>query len=249
MGNLWDRVLAVITPDVVDVEPRRWLEEVVNSGIRKVGLQFSYDDYYRGTHIDAEECIDWLYRLFVEHSKYNKGVSSEKSITIRESLYAFNQIVRKSSFSTSCHNTRETCLNYLLTIDCHGDVFGCCDAFIRRRGTDSEFCLGNIHTKSLQRILSGSKARSLECELRNRKESCRECKYFPLCNGGCPVFKYVDSRTEGKYNKNDLRDSYCSMQIGLHSVLLSEEMRDVIRKAYEKIESQKTLLEYLIEDT
>ncbi|MFZ4801767.1 MAG: radical SAM protein [Chlorobium sp.] len=85
----------------------------------------------------------------------------------------------------SCMFCRERCFSNL-AIDWLGDVYPC-DLF----HGNASMCIGNIHTKSLSKILTGDMYRLYKRSASVIPLICRSCPWAETCCGGCPYHRYM----------------------------------------------------------
>ncbi|CAK2835961.1 Anaerobic sulfatase-maturating enzyme homolog YdeM [Vibrio crassostreae] len=102
--------------------------------------------------------------------------------------------------ATICHHLNECGTSLVLEHD--GDLYSC-DHYVY-----PSHKLGNIHDTSIEKLAS-SKRQSQFGKVKNKKISdyCRQCKYYSLCNSGCPKHRIFKS-TSGKNKDNYLCESY-----------------------------------------
>lgn len=106
---------------------------------------------------------------------------NDPSILTGDSFFSISHNDRKQLGLDMCGACKMTCC-----INPCGDVFPC--AFLQEK----QFCSGNLRDTSLPDIWNNSavfqKLRHLEAE------SCRQCRYFEKCRGGCPAVAYFVTR-------------------------------------------------------
>ena len=73
----------------------------------------------------------------------------------------------------------ERCGGYVV-LEHNGDVY-CCDFAV-----EPGWCLGNIHETPLVEMVGSERFRAFSARHAELPQQCRECRYRPLCNGGCP---------------------------------------------------------------
>jgi uncharacterized protein len=83
------------------------------------------------------------------------------------------------------------CIGKYLAINVNGDAYHCDEFMI-----DPKYKVGNIIADSLQDILSSEQMKLL---IDNNDDEIHqlECKWFPICKGGCPKDRYVTRKMEG----------------------------------------------------
>ena len=78
-----------------------------------------------------------------------------------------------------------TCTN-MISVDAEGDVVPC-----GRYHCYPETKYGNLRHESLQSMLSSEKRENMKRQIKDAQEQCRHCRWFSLCNSGCPFLKYA----------------------------------------------------------
>ncbi len=226
-------VLSVITPEVIEIDAKKWLKEVFKVGVRSIGLQLCYQDSYWGSENTIGKYLEWLSDLFIAQSDHNNSVTHQSDcILIRESYYLYNTIIMEQPLIVSCHNNIKNCADYLFTIDATGSIFSYCDSFIGLKAESIDFCLGNIRDySSFSEIFESKKYNDLKSTYDKFRRLCGDCKYHIICNGGCPLFKNF-SIDNGVLSENKTNSSYCLLARGLLSYCLDIEKRNLIKSIY-----------------
>ena len=223
-------VLSVITNDTVKTEPTDWLKAVVDLGIKAIGLQICYQDFFWGDIENTYLCMDWINKLFQAQAQYNQRTDKENCIVIRESLYLYHLLRETTVRYTSCHNSSVVCSDYLLTVDMNGDVYGYCDAFMGTNDGDESFLLGNVAEDEFETIFLSEKYKNVRKIMLQGKLECQNCDVVNFCNGGCSLFK-------GRMVKNGRlipfsHNNYCVIQKRLFSYLKNIPQRLLLRDIY-----------------
>ena len=90
-----------------------------------------------------------------------------------------------------------TC-GYGPALEYNGDVYAC-DHFVEPR-----YKLGNIHEAHMLELVGSAPQRKFGQDKRDTlTRQCRQCDVLPLCNGGCPKDRFVESK-EGEPGHNYL---------------------------------------------
>jgi len=88
-------------------------------------------------------------------------------------------------FPSEACNFAPTC-GYVV-LEHNGDCYPC-DFFV-----DPEMKLGNIHETSLESMLESEKFQRFSQAKECLHSDCLECEWHPLCNGGCPRYRFLNS--------------------------------------------------------
>lgn len=83
------------------------------------------------------------------------------------------------------------------TLFANGDISLCYNCDIE------DLCIGNLKEKSFDEIWANRFSKSIFQERKIENVICKDCKYVPLCSGGCPLNAYY------KYKTLDAPDGYC----------------------------------------
>lgn len=233
-NNIPFGILITISESAIKIPAIEWVNCLVDQQLLYVGLQLDYHKYS-----DKEFIIKYftfLKNLFIAQANYNQSVSkAENKLLIRESFYLANRIKNNQKIRISCQHTPRGCTSYLLSFGVNGDVYACCDAFMGM--SSKEFCnflCGNITTESLPEIFNSANFEQIYHLMENGKKKCALCDYFQLCNGGCGLFKYIES---GKIDSGfgDNIENYCVIQQNYFNLLRDIQTRKKIQIAYEHI--------------
>lgn len=66
-----------------------------------------------------------------------------------------------------------------------------------------EFCLGNVHTHSVEDTLQSEGMRRFAQDFAPRSEMCASCEVFALCGGGCRRYRSFYFREKGYCPQRD----------------------------------------------
>ena len=239
-------VLSIIELETLDIPPKEWLEAVVAHGIRKIGLQLSYQQIYSGDLPKVQRYINWLDQLFVAQADYNSHCPSDKRLTIRESYYLYNLIRQAGVSYGSCHNSPGVCSDFLVSVGEDGRVFGYCDSFMGIREEDGEnYSIGSIMSADFATILASPKMQKIRQALTTGREKCRSCSYFELCRGSCGFFKRLGAGSISA-GFGDRIESYCAINIALLSYVADPELAGIIMRSYDHLNNQTRLPGYFM---
>jgi len=239
--------LSVIEKKTLEIPPQEWLGEVVAHGIRKIGLQLSYEQVYTGDLAMVQQYINWLDRLFLEQAKHNAACEKDSRLMIRESYYLYNMIRQTSVRYGCCHNSPELCSDFLVSVGEDGRVYGFCDSFMGIREADGEdYYLGSIMDADFTTLLASEKMEKIRRNLAEGREKCRPCSYFELCRGGCGFFKRMSTGTITA-GFGDPIESYCAIKLALLSYATDPERANVILRSYDHLNNETKLPGYVID--
>lgn len=233
-------VLTVIERQTLEVAPRQWLDEVVRHGIRRIGLQLSYQNVYGGNLDLVSRYVEWLDELFEAQAEYNSSCTGSADVVlIRESFYLYELIRQATVRLGDCHHHEKLCSTFLVSVDDLGNVFGHCDAFLGVTDQDGQlYEVGNIFENSFEDIFASSAMIDISRQLSAGRDKCRSCSYFDLCQGGCGFFKSMQSgRIDAGFG--DPIESYCATKIGLLRHVRDEERRNVILRAHRPLRGRQ----------
>ncbi len=206
-------VLMVVDEDVVKLGPERLLEYFLEIGIERVGLlnvipiNTPSQQFREETYIRWEQFVCFLRDLFrVWWPAYADRVS------FRELADLIGKV--QGSKPTTCFFAGN-CMGHYLTIEPSGDVFAC-DKFIG----DESFFFGNLLRENLAAMSLSPSFAAVRAEAATAIDLTRGCRWFRVCQGGCPHDRYLRRR----YNR--LRDESCC---GLAPLLseISEALQNV----------------------
>jgi uncharacterized protein len=124
----------------------------------------------------------------------------------------------QGSKSTTCFFAGN-CMGHYLTIEPSGDV-SACDKFIG----DENFFFGNLLRKNLSAMSLSPSLEAVRAETAAAIDLTRGCRWFGVCQGGCPHDRYLRRR----YNRSQ-DESCCGL-----APLLSD-----ISEALENVNSQQ----------
>lgn len=240
-------VLTVPEPKTLKTEPRLWIQRVVESGIRQIGLQLSYRRIYAENTQVVEKYVDWLEELFVAQAEHNSRSSKADKLLIRESYYLYNMIMRPQVRYGCCHHHDRPCTDFLVSVDETGAVFAHCDAFMGVHDSDGHtYQIGTIQENPFKEIFRSDKMGEIRGALQEGREKCRRhCAYYSLCRGGCGFFKAMrGGQLSSGYG--DPIDGYCFIKIALLSHVVEQPKRETILRAYEHLSGAADLPGYFI---
>jgi uncharacterized protein len=127
----------------------------------------------------AEAYGTFLCRIFDEWMQRDVG---------RITIQTFEEAARPAlGLEHSLCVFRETC-GQIPVLEHNGDFFPC-DHFV-----DGDHRLGSIHETPLDQLLDGEAQRSFgEAKRSTLPRYCRECEVLPMCNGGCPKYRFIET--------------------------------------------------------
>lgn len=241
-------ILTVPELPTLKIDPRLWIRQVVESGIRQIGLQLSYRRIYAEDNQTVERYVNWLEELFVAQAEHNHRSAKDDKLLIRESYYLYNMIMRPQVRYGCCHHHEHPCTDYLVSVDETGAVFAHCDAFMGTHDSNGQsYQVGTIKENSFREILGSKKMREIRNALLKGREKCKtHCVFYPLCRGGCGFFKAMRN---GKlsFGYGDLIEGYCFIKIALLSHVTEKFKRETILRAYDYFSDFEELPGYFIE--
>ena len=92
-----------------------------------------------------------------------------------------------------------TC-GYGPALEYNGDLYSC-DHYV-----EPKYRLGNIHETHMAELVASAQQRGFGSDKRETlTRQCRECEVRPLCNGGCPKDRFIESK-DGEPGHNYLCD-------------------------------------------
>jgi len=240
-NNIPYGVLTVITKETLDINPKEWISHVIDLGIKSIGLQICYQDFYWGDLEDTKKCMDWIDQLFNEQSDYNQYANTiYDCLIIRESYYLYNIMRNLSICSCSCHNSISACSQYLMTVDVDGDIYGFCDAFMGTNDPANNFFLGNVVRDEFSSIVSSKAYNDIQKFMTNERKVCEDCDIYNLCHGGCPLFRSKNIK-DGILIPSKNQSNYCKIQNSLFKYIFNITKRPLLRKIYHFLEEYETL--------
>ena len=142
-----------------------------------------------------EKEISILKKVHNSKVKYEGGIFGPVCIFSK-----FPELVDNMYFPNASPNDRRICDagTKQIFIDAQGNCFPC-NLF----ASSEEFILGNIFNDSISEIWKSSKLSIFKSGIIMEDESCKKCKLWPLCNGGCMGLSWLNS------NSLALRDPRC----------------------------------------
>src|SRR5271154_6081919 len=96
----------------------------------------------------------------------------------------------------------------MMNVDCHGNVSSFSPELLGLKNADyDDFIVGNIHTQSLEEMLSSGSMAAMSRDIAAGVEACRQnCEYFSVCGGGAPVNKLAEN---GSFHST--RTAFCGL--------------------------------------
>lgn len=138
-----------------------------------------YDEERKGIAIRPEEYVDFLGAIFPVWWKHRERYPD---------VQPFKNLVRtiiEGQPSLGCVESGDCSYNYL-NVAPDGETSQC--------GRSADWGLlqyGNIKDKSVEEILCNHQRNQLEERVKKLKgKNCRECRFWELCHGGCPLDAY-----------------------------------------------------------
>ncbi|WP_162906501.1 radical SAM/SPASM domain-containing protein [Algihabitans albus] len=225
-------ILTVVEAETIQIDPAEWLDKVISHGIRRIGLQLSYDQVYSGDLTIVQRYLEWLDGLFTAQATHNQLVEDpRKRLLIRESFYLYNMITRPQRAVSCCHHTESPCTDYMVTVDQQGIAYAHCDSFMGVRSAEGTgYRSGSIMQNSFEELIASELAQTIREQLAAGRKKCEGCSYFNLCKGGCGFFKGRGGNRIDLGFGDDI-DAYCAIKIGLFSFVIDAEKRRTVLSA------------------
>lgn len=86
------------------------------------------------------------------------------------------------------------CLSHI-SLDPAGNIFPC-----GRYHCYPETSFGNLNLNSFAEIMDGEKTCNIHRQIADGQKECSECRWYPICNSGCPFLKYaINGHWGGKF--------------------------------------------------
>jgi len=147
------------------------------------------EKYHKGCSIysvSEEEIIDFSVRLFdlwFEHA--------DPSIRIR----TFKDGIKgQLGGHVNVCSWKGGCLTHI-SLDPNGNIFPC-----GRYHCYPETSFGNLNQSSLAEIMESSKTKTIHRLIAEGQKECVGCKWYKICNSGCPFLKYaINGHWGGRY--------------------------------------------------
>ena len=171
--------LAVLTEECLAVDPRRYLQSLVNAGVDAVALlnaipQASGEVGANEDYFVFDRFIDYLVQLY---ETWNDEFRSSIRIREFESLEN-NHAGRKSLICV--HSA--SCMGKFLTVEPDGRIAPC-----DKYDGDKNFHFSDLSRSGLaDAVLQAPGMRALREEERSLKLSMQDCEFNRVCRGGCP---------------------------------------------------------------
>jgi serine-type anaerobic sulfatase-maturating enzyme len=172
-------VLAVVTEDTIRFGAKKFFNFFVENGLKNFDILCRRPAIIMG----AEE-----YTPRSNHSQFVKEIFDlwyyldDPEIHIREFESIMSALL--GGGHTSCI-LAGGCLGKYFAVDPKGEVYHC-DEFMN----DPKYRLGNIARENFKDFISGPQIENLKEENKCQIQKL-DCKWFPICNGGCPKDRYL----------------------------------------------------------
>jgi serine-type anaerobic sulfatase-maturating enzyme len=172
-------VLSVITDDTIKLGPKRFFDFFLRNDIKSFALLcqrpaviVGQDDYM--SRIKHSQFVNEIFDLWYERN--------DPDVHIRDFESILSALVGGEHRSCLLEGN---CIGKYFGINFNGDVYHC-DEFM----FDSSYKLGNVITDGFAEMRSSKQISMLRTE--NESEIGNlQCKWTPVCNGGCPKDRYV----------------------------------------------------------
>lgn len=187
LGASWMQFIPVVeraTPETIDTANLGW-----SKGPRDKRLLYTQTgNLVTDRSVGGSAYGDFLIDIFEEWIRHDVGRVYVQLFDVTLEAY-FGQ------YKLCIH--APTC-GYGPALEHNGDLYAC-DHFV-----EPGFRLGNIHeTHMLELVASPQQRQFGEAKRDTLTGQCRECEVRPLCNGGCPKDRFVESR-DGEAGHNYL---------------------------------------------
>jgi uncharacterized protein len=143
----------------------------------------------------------------------------------------FEQMLSKMVGQNAACTLSETCGGNLI-VEANGDVYSC-DHFVF-----PEHLLGNLNHQELKLLVNSPQNRAFGAKKQIAAGSdCCRCEYRPLCNGGCPKYRFMPDRS------GIPRHNYFCQSVKLHLNHILPKCNELLRMlaqqhSYKKIRKQ-----------
>ncbi len=124
---------------------------------------------------------------------YNRWIKDSPNFTITP----LDQMLKKTIGQDGeghCPWTR-SCGGRFINIEPNGEVYNCSDF----SDLESKYCFGNLHSDSIEKILTSQPAIDIKRRKNKIPTSCMSCEHFTECEGGCARDSVLYQR--GMYGK------------------------------------------------
>lgn len=183
-------VLMVVDEDVIRVGPQVTLDYLLATGVHQVSLLNVTPEGVPAGDAKDEPYLE--YRTFVEYLRamfrlwYPKHVDD---ISILEIADLRNMLEGRRRVSC-VHGPN--CVGRFFTIEANGDI-GHCDKYQQ----NPDFCFGNILKGPLATATKSPVLHRAHAFTAAGLDRCRPCRWYGVCQGGCPYDRYVRIQREG----------------------------------------------------
>lgn len=110
---------------------------------------------------------------------YNRWIKDNPNFTITPLDQMFKKAVGQDGVG-HCPWTRH-CGGRFMNIEPNGEVYNCSDF----SDLSTEYCFGNLHTDSVEELLSSPAAINIRRRQNKLPTTCMTCEHFDDCEGGC----------------------------------------------------------------
>lgn len=173
--------LVVIDRALAEVGPEEFLDYLVSVGLRSANLLnvLPENSTQGGEYLTAVEFTRYQVQLYkVWDRTYRDRIALQPFINLEAG-------VRSRSKAASCLWSGD-CMGRFITVEPNGDVAPC-DKYIGAEGS----ILGNLTTESFGSVLSSPSLKMFADEAARAKQEMKSCRWFAVCQGGCPHDKYI----------------------------------------------------------
>ncbi|MEI8704691.1 darobactin maturation radical SAM/SPASM protein DarE [Pseudoalteromonas sp. B62] len=191
--------LIVVDRDVYNVSPERILSYLYSIQLNDIEFlnivpdnRAKSGDDIGQAYISYKEYIEFLCRIY---SVWHEGYQDKVRIRMFENFIA---VLSDSTKSLSACYWAGNCSQEIITIEPNGDVSPC-DKYVG----DSGSIYGSLLKSDLASLLENSlhNQTSVEEEVEANVRM-NQCKWFSICNGGCPHDRVINSRHVDDYNNS-----------------------------------------------
>lgn len=196
-------ILMVVDDDVINLGAERLLSYFLEVGVEKVALlnvipdNDTDDGEAGGSYFEWPRFVDFLRELFhLWWPRYKDQISFREISDLMERLQG-------AQGGICIYNGN--CMGGFLTIEPQGEV-SACDKYIG----DSDYAFGNVLEMELADLPTSPILNQASLVTEQGIEQAEKCRWFDICNGGCPHDRYLRLRA------NSASDERCC---GLSSLL------------------------------